>query len=316
MKSVPFKKGLLKLSKNTYAYLQPDGGWGLSNAGLVVGKESSLLVDTLYDLKLTSQMLDEMSSVLPSGKTIDYLFNTHANGDHWFGNSLLKGARIISTEACLREMKELPPKKMNLLMRLSFLLGKGGKYARESFRRFHYGNIKPLFPQKTFSGEMEIELGDIGVKLIELGPAHTKGDAVAFLPDRKIVFAADLLFINSTPLVWGFPLSNMIRACEYLLDLDAHTFVPGHGPVTDKSGVEEVKRYCEFIDKQGRTVLSENCSLVEAAKRIDLKQYASWAHQERHVANLYCVYREMFPGKKPLGPISVFGLMEEFRRKE
>jgi hypothetical protein len=49
----PFKKGLQDFGNGCYAYLQPDGSWGWSNAGLVVDSGQSLLVDTLFDLKLT-----------------------------------------------------------------------------------------------------------------------------------------------------------------------------------------------------------------------------------------------------------------------
>ena len=51
--------GLHELGEGCHAYLQPDGGWGWSNAGLIVGDGQSLLVDTLFDLDLTAAMLDD-----------------------------------------------------------------------------------------------------------------------------------------------------------------------------------------------------------------------------------------------------------------
>ena len=55
-----FKKGLTDLGNGTFAYLQPDGSWGWSNAGLITDGDQSLLVDTLFDLKLTGEMLSAM----------------------------------------------------------------------------------------------------------------------------------------------------------------------------------------------------------------------------------------------------------------
>ena len=52
--SVPFAKGLHELGDGCFAYLQPDGSWGWSNAGLAVGDGESLLVDTLFDLRLAA----------------------------------------------------------------------------------------------------------------------------------------------------------------------------------------------------------------------------------------------------------------------
>ena len=61
----PFKKGLIDLGEHIYCYLQPDGGWGWSNAGLVTDGDESLIVDTLFDEDLTYQMLKTMKKAEP-----------------------------------------------------------------------------------------------------------------------------------------------------------------------------------------------------------------------------------------------------------
>src|SRR3954471_10392001 len=86
--NVAYTKGLHELGDGLHAYLQPDGGWGWSNAGLITGGGTSLLVDTLYDLRLTREMLDAMAPVLADHR-LDAAMNTHANPDHCFGNELL-----------------------------------------------------------------------------------------------------------------------------------------------------------------------------------------------------------------------------------
>ena len=101
-----YSKGLHGLGNGCYAYLQPDGSWGWSNAGLVVDGEQSLLVDTLFDLKLTREMLDTMRRAEPrAAAKIGTLVNTHSNGDHCFGNELVTGAEIIASKACAEEMR-------------------------------------------------------------------------------------------------------------------------------------------------------------------------------------------------------------------
>ena len=76
-----YTKGLHDLGNQVYAYLLPDGSWGWSNAGLIVGGDRSLLVDTLFDLRLTQDMLDTMRAAIPAAASIKTLVNTHANGD-------------------------------------------------------------------------------------------------------------------------------------------------------------------------------------------------------------------------------------------
>ena len=86
-----YEKGLQEIADGIWAYLQPDGGWGWSNAGLVTGGEASLLVDTLFDLRLTAEMLAAMRRVTPAAEHIGTVVNTHANGDHCYGNALVAG---------------------------------------------------------------------------------------------------------------------------------------------------------------------------------------------------------------------------------
>ena len=82
-----YTKGLKELGNGQYAYLQPDGGWGWSNAGLIVDGEASLLVDTLFDMTLTYDMLKTMKDAAGvAGPDIGVIVNTHANGDHTHGN--------------------------------------------------------------------------------------------------------------------------------------------------------------------------------------------------------------------------------------
>jgi len=100
-----FTKGLHEVGNGHYAYLQPSGTWGYSNAGLVIDGDQSLLVDTLFDELMTAQMLGEMQArTRVSAGEITQLVNTHANGDHTFGNRLVTNARIIASAAGAEEV--------------------------------------------------------------------------------------------------------------------------------------------------------------------------------------------------------------------
>src|SRR5277367_5544159 len=94
-----YDKGLHDLGGGCYAYLQPDGSWGLSNAGLLVDAGESLLVDTLFDRAHTAAMLAAMRAAAPAAARIGTVVNTHHNGDHCYGNELVEGAEIIASRA-------------------------------------------------------------------------------------------------------------------------------------------------------------------------------------------------------------------------
>ena len=100
-----------------WAYVQRDGSWGWSNAGLIVGDGASLLVDTLFDLPLTAEMLDALRRPHGERAPIGAVVNTHANGDHCYGNELVADAEIIASAATAEEMAEVPPAMLGGLNR-------------------------------------------------------------------------------------------------------------------------------------------------------------------------------------------------------
>jgi glyoxylase-like metal-dependent hydrolase (beta-lactamase superfamily II) len=310
-----YTKGLHDLGNGVYAYLQPDGSWGLSNAGLIVQGEKCVLVDTLFDLALTREMLDEMKAASRSAAEIDTLVITHANGDHCFGNQLVKEAEIIASKSCAEEMTVMPPKMLAQLMKSAPEMGEVGRYLMEGFGKFRFDNIDLTMPTKTFEGEMRIDVAGKEVRLIEVGPAHTGGDVLVCIPDDKVLFAGDILFINGTPIMWAGPAANWIKACDLILEMDVEAIVPGHGPVTDKRGVEGIKRYIEYVSKEARKRFDEGMSAAETEGDIQLGDYASWSDPERIVINVDTLYREFSGDTPPPNVIELFGRMAELKRR-
>src|SRR5215475_9474563 len=149
-----YTRGLHEIGDGCLAWLQPDGSWGWSNAGLVVDGEASLLVDTLFDLRLTAEMLAEMRKAVPAAERIDTLVNTHANGDHCFGNELVGGAVIVASEACAKEMGDVPPDVLAQLVANADALGPvAAAFVRRAFGAFSFKGITLTPPTETFSGE-------------------------------------------------------------------------------------------------------------------------------------------------------------------
>ena len=134
-----YERGLHEVGDGVWAYLQPDGGWGWSNAGLVTGDDdASLLVDTLFDLRLTAEMLEAMRRTTPAAEHIGTVVNTHANGDHCYGNALLADSEIISSARSAEEMAELPAETMAAMMRAAPSLGPAGEFLARIFAPFSF----------------------------------------------------------------------------------------------------------------------------------------------------------------------------------
>src|ERR1700729_2122388 len=122
-----YSRGLHDLGDGCHAWLQPDGGWGWSNSGLVTGGGASLLVDTLFDLVTTRQMLDGIRSLTdPAPRTT--WGNTHSDGHSCFGNELVAspGVEIIASDAAARLITPHAVEEISALPRLA---GRAGAYA-------------------------------------------------------------------------------------------------------------------------------------------------------------------------------------------
>jgi glyoxylase-like metal-dependent hydrolase (beta-lactamase superfamily II) len=296
---VAFQKGLHEVADGVWAYLQPDGGWGWSNAGLVTGSgDSSLLVDTLFDLRLTAEMLEAMRRTTTAAERIATVVNTHANGDHCYGNALVAESEIISSARCAEEMERLPPSAMAAMLRAAPSLGPAGDFLARIFAPFSFDDVPLTLPSQTFEGQLDLQVGDRPVSLVEVGPAHTAGDLVVHLPADGIVFTGDILFHGGHPIVWAGPVANWIAACERIIDLSPTVVVPGHGPLATPAAVAELKGYFEFLTTEARIRFDGGASPLEAARDIDLGPYSGWSEPERVVANVHALYRD-FGSAKP-----------------
>lgn len=311
-----YTKGLHDLGDGCHAFLQPDGSWGWSNAGLIADRGQTLLVDTLMDVTLTREMLDIMRRAVPEAARIGTLVNTHANPDHTFGNQLLNGAEIIASSQCAEEMRETPPEMLAAMQRNWRDMGEGAAFFYETMgRHFRFGEIVLTLPTRTFDRALTLSIGDKEVRLVNVGPAHTRGDTMVYVPQDRTVFTGDVLFAGSHPVIWAGPVGNWIKACDLILGWDAETIVPGHGPITDKNGVRQFKTYLDYIRIEAQKRFDAGLDYIEAAQDIALDAYADWGDAERIVANVAALYREFSGGKEQHALPEIFAAMGHYRQE-
>jgi glyoxylase-like metal-dependent hydrolase (beta-lactamase superfamily II) len=299
------------LGQGDWAYLQPDGSWGYSNAGLVSDGDACLLVDTLFDLAHTDRMLACLRDACPAAHDIGTVVNTHANGDHCFGNQLLPEARVIASKASAEEMAELPPSALAALMDNADAFGPAGAFFRACFGPFDFHGIELAPPDETFSGTLELRVGDKRVRLVEVGPAHTKGDVLVELPDDGVVYTGDILFIEGTPIIWEGPIQNWIDACDRIHAMDARVIVPGHGPLTDRRGVTGVRDYLCWVRDEARARYDAGVSAHEAAREMGYGVFGHWRDRERLAVNVATLYREFGDTTPAPNAVELFRRMAE-----
>ncbi len=289
-----------EITPGVYAYFQAEGGWFLSNAGLIVGDDCAIVIDSLGTIGFNRDFLEEIQQV--TDKPVRYLVNTHHHGDHIYGNHLFTGATAICHTRCREEIRktgEPDPERLS-----------------QVFPGLDFTGVRMTLPDITFERQLTLYPGKREVLLLYYQPAHTVGDIIAWLPQDGIVFAGDLLFLYSTPLCLQGSFNGWIEVMKAMADLDARVYIPGHGPQCGQEGVRECLDYLVFLYGEARRRFDAGMSAREAARAISLGRFKKWANWERIVANVARLYGE-FRGEDPLSPLDVAGIfaqMDELAR--
>ena len=293
MSTTAYRRGLHDLGDGCHAWMQPDGSWGWSNAGVITGSGCSLMVDTLFDLPLTAAMLEGIRPVTDT-HPLQTLVNTHSDPDHTFGNELVaaRNVEILASEAAASLMTQEAADAVMATMRLDGLLG---DFARHIFGPFELTGITATGPDRTFSGEESVDVGGREVRLIQVGPAHTPGDALVHVPDARLLYTGDILFVGGTPIAWAGPIDRWIAALDRILDMDVVTIVPGHGPVSGKAEVTVMREYLVYVADEAVKRYEQGLDVDDAVASIDLGPFAELPESGRLAQNVLNVYQQLDP---------------------
>lgn len=234
---------LTKIADNVYSYAdirksEPANSFG-ANAGILIGEKGVVVVDTLISAKQAKKFIRDIKTV--TDKPIKYVINTHGHLDHTFGNSefVKLGAVIISHRNCLANMK----KSSEATLKNAKNFGLSEKDMKGT--RIAYASL-------TFNDRMEIDLGGRTVELIATGHSHTDDSIIVYLPEQKVLFAGDVLFTGYHPFSGDGDVSVWTKALDNIAAMDVDKIIPGHGPVSTKKDVEDMKAYLIAFDTKAK----------------------------------------------------------------
>jgi cyclase len=315
-----FREGLYRVAEDTFAWMVPSGSWGETNIGLIRCGRQSVLIDTCWSTTYTREMLMFASDFLTQAP-VEVVINTHADGDHCWGNQLFAGREIIATHACIRQMHHLSPRSLAALALASRLgrhsphapTARFGQYMHAMLQPYDFRDIAITVPTTGFSKRKSINVGGVDILLLEVGPGHTDGDAVVFVPERRVAYCGDIAFIGSTPVMWSGPVSKLVAALRSVLALDADLFIAGHGPIATRDDLTLLIDYWEYAqDRIGfhhRRGVPPAVAAREVLRSRDFQQrpWARWDCPERLVTNAFTLYRH-WGTTTPLlrlGPVNV-----------
>ncbi|MER5482182.1 MBL fold metallo-hydrolase [Streptomyces sp. NPDC002812] len=274
-----------------YAYVQPDGGWCLNNAGFVTGGGRTLLVDTAATER---RALALRAAVLSAGAPLPRtVVNTHHHGDHTYGNGVFAPEALVLGHENARSEQLAAGRQLELIWPAT-----------------DFGSLDITAPDLTYGDRMTLYVGETEVRVLHPGVAHTTGDSIVWLPEQRVVFTGDLVFAEGTPFLAMGSLAGSLRALELLRSLGAETVVPGHGPLTDPGAYEATERYLRYVAELAREGRAKGLTPLETARQADLGEFAGWRESERLVANLHRAYAEL-AGEPEGVPLDILAVLQD-----
>ncbi len=258
----------------------------ISNSGFVVSDEGVVIIDTGGSLQIGEMLLQKIGEV--TDKPVIAVFNTHIHGDHWMGNAAIRKAwpeaRIYAHERAIERLQS----------------GEAEQWL-DIFMRSTDGAIEGtqiVLPDNALKGGESIEAAGNTFRIHHTGKAHTDSDIMIEYPERKTLFAGDIVVYGST--VSGarpqdFSATGQITAVEHALGLPVDIYVPGHGPTGGREIPEATKRFLEILYQSVQRYYDEGLADFEMRDQVveELSEFSDWSGFDQIGRLISYVYQQV-----------------------
>lgn len=270
----------IRVSEHVHAFVHTPSGWCVGNASAVARDRRAVVVDGFATEEMNRRLQVHLAAVADE---IPYVVNTHHHGDHVYGNAFFpRTAKIVAHTETVAPMRAT------------------GKLLTSLWPEIDWGDFELRLPDVAFTGSMRIDLDGLEVRLVDVSPAHTEGDVVAWIPEDEVLIAGDVAFSDSTPFALMGSIRGWLAALERLRTLEPAIVVPGHGPV---GGPEILRRNADYLDwiwtVAGESIRAGH-TVKEAVNRTGVPApFRTWGERERLAPNLEVAYWEHGAAPRP-----------------
>lgn len=267
-----------------------------ANCTWVIFKDYVLAIDANFPWG-AREIIPEIKKT--TGKPIRFVFNTHYHADHSFGNAVFMeaGATIICSRECGSESFAKGDADWRNQVFNRGQRPNASQYDKAVAEETRAKGYKLEHPTVLFENRMVFDDGEHRVELIRMGPGHTLGDAVAYLPKEKILATGDLC-VNWTS---GNNVGdrdadheNWVRVLDTLAKWDVKTVVPGHGSLGSTETLRGQRAYLTDMLAQVRTGIQAGKSADQLAAAIDLSRHRPFgAESSANASSIRAMYRRL-----------------------
>lgn len=306
---------LTTITRGIYVAIAADGGGAFANSGIIDLGDQTIIFDTFVSPQASRDLI-KIARVLTDREHIDYVVNSHFHHDHVRGNtSFPENTRIIGTtdtrelmstrgaQQLKQDAEQLKPSVQNLE---KFLATEGHKLAEHDRLDIVFiigwqrailetlTKLKLRLPDITFDGQLTIRGSRRRAEIMSFNNGHTDSDAVLFLPDDKVLFSGDLVFVQRHPFLGDAYPDGWIKNLDELAQLPIEKIVAGHGPIGSAEDIELTRQYIDQINQMVANAVVQNGSLDDVLNLPAPPPYDLWRNRlavyETNLSVLYNRY--------------------------
>ncbi|KAA1281893.1 MAG: MBL fold metallo-hydrolase [SAR202 cluster bacterium] len=271
---------IIELETGVFARLHE----GLTNAGIIVGDDSVLIIDSLRVPSFARDLIKDVKDI--TDKPIQFVIDTHSHWDHSWGNEEFPDATIIGHKNCYAEMIDV---EWNEQWRKK-VTSSNDPWSEEG----NIVNITP--PNMTFETSMQLYFGGRELDLKYFGRAHTSGDIYIHLPKEKIVFTGDVAQDGGVPYLGDCYPVDWPDTDNKLAALPIERFMSGHGPIGDHKALEGARDFIHNLVDSVKSAIADGQNSVQASESVIAQltpEYGNWRSFDRIGENLTSVYEKL-----------------------
>ncbi len=248
----------------------PENKGFMNNPGIVETSAGLVVIDPGSTLHVGKNVLAEINKI--SEKKIVAIFNTHIHGDHWLANQAIKMAYPdVQIYGHPKMIDEINNGEGENWLKTMDTLTEGASH----------GTVV-VAPDAAVDNTDIIKIGDTQFKIHHFGVAHTKTDIMIEVIENSVIFLGDNVLSLRIPRTSDGTFLGNISSVKTMLESNATTYVPGHGPTGDKAMVEEYINYLALVYKAAQKAFEED---LDSSDVIKITQETTAAYKNWHGYN-------------------------------
>ena len=277
------ESALSKVSEHVYVISDLNVGL-VPNVGIIVGSRATLVVDTGLGPRNGQTVLKVTNSVSTNREL--YVVSTHFHPEHALGESAFPAtAKLIRARAQQQDIDEFG-------LSLAKTFSSRSPLVAELLDGAQFRKADVIFDR-----EHTLDLGGVRVRMLSLGPTHTRGDTIVWVEGDRILFAGDVV-MNRTFVAFASPYSSVkawLADFDQLEPLNPVKIVPSHGGVGDASLISEQRAVMRAIQSRAADLKKQGKTADETAATVQNEmtaKYPNWAAPARVGAIAKTAYAE------------------------